>query len=159
VRWLVAGLLAAACTTNPRPTPTGTECADPNPVTGTSTLTWDNFGQAFMTHYCTMCHSSALPEMSMRNGAPLWHDFDTLKGVIGPIPHIDEQAGWGPKARNNFMPGAGTGGRCPSVPGGPLDEDCPEPTDQERTDLAQWLACEQVRHRFTDAGIDSAPGD
>ena len=62
-----------------------------------------------------------------------------------PWPHIDEQAGWGPNAHNSFMPGAGTGGRCPSTLGGQLDEDCPEPTDQERTDLATFLACEHER--------------
>ena len=118
------------------------------------TLTWDNFGQPFMTKYCTMCHSSQLDKESLRNGAPLYHDFDTLLGVMridtARSDHIDEQAGWGPKAHNDFMPGA----RCPSTPGGTLDRDCAQPTDEERTNLAIWLACEQNRpHDFTDAGV------
>jgi hypothetical protein len=141
----------AACTTG-TPTPTGARCPDPDPMT----LTYDNFGKPFMTTYCTMCHSSRLNRPSLRNGAPTYHDFDTLFGVIrvdnGPTDHIDEQAGWGPDAHNDFMPGA----RCPSVPGGKLDSDCKQPTAEERTNLAIWLACERDRpHDFTDAGIDA----
>ena len=140
--------LLAGCPASP--TPTGTTCPDPDPMT----LTWDNFGQPFMTKYCTWCHDSHLP-LSKRNGAPLYHDFDTLLGVLEVPDHIDEQAGWGPKAHNDFMPGAGTGGRCPSTLGGPLDEDCPKIDGQTRTNLAQWVACERLRnHSFTDAGVD-----
>lgn len=137
-------LFALAACSSASPAPTGTECADPDPITGTTTLTWDNFGHDFMFHYCTNCHSSTLPN-SKRNGAPIYHDFDTLLGVLEVADHVDEQTGWGPKAQNNFMPGGGTNGRCPSMPGGSLDEDCPEPTGQERTNLAQWLACERLR--------------
>jgi hypothetical protein len=97
-----------------------------------------------MTKYCTNCHSSDLTH-SERNGAPIYHDFDTLLGVLEVPDHIDEQTGWGPNAHNNFMPGEGTGGRCPSVKGGQLDEACPEPTAEERTNLAQWIACERLR--------------
>jgi hypothetical protein len=108
-----------------------------------------------MFRYCTNCHNSALTKLSLRNGAPLFHDFDYLFGVLETIPHIDEQAGSGPKAHNTFMPGAGTNGRCPSQLGGPLDENCPEPTAEERASLAMWLACERSRsHNFTDAGVD-----
>jgi hypothetical protein len=142
MRTLVFLVLLAGCTE--KPTPTGTTCADPDPITGTTTLTYDNFGQAFMTHYCTNCHSSDLTH-SQRNGAPIYHDFDTLLGVLEVPDHIDEQTGWGPNAHNNFLPGDGTSGRCPSVKGGPLDEDCPEPTSEERTNLAQWIACERLR--------------
>ena len=113
-----------------------------------------NFGKTFMDTYCTNCHTYGL-KISMRNGAPLFHDFDSLYGAMGPVDHIDEQAGWGPKAQNAFMPGAGTNGRCPSTLGGPLDEDCPEPTGEERTKLSEWIACERLRHHdFVDAGID-----
>lgn len=147
MRTLVFSLVLAACTSS-SPTPTGTTCPDPDPTTGTTTLTYDNFGQAFMVKYCTNCHSSDLPH-SERNGAPIYHDFDTLEGVLEVPDHIDEQAGIGPKASNHFMPGDGTGGRCPSMKGGPLDEDCPEPTDEERTNLAVWIACERLRpHTF-----------
>src|SRR5687768_4665418 len=114
------------------PEPTGTVCPTPDP----QTLRWDNFGQAFMQDYCTACHSSELTR-SQRNGAPLYHDFDTLLGVKQTPEHIDEQAGYGPNAKNEFMPPE----RCPSTPGGPLDRDCPQPTADERTKLAEWMAC------------------
>jgi hypothetical protein len=149
-------LIALAACSGGSPTPTGTTCADPDPVTGTTTLTWDNFGHDFMFKYCTNCHSSDLPN-SKRNGAPIYHDFDTLLGVLEVPDHIDEQTGWGPKAQNDFMPGGGTNNRCPSVPGGSLDENCPEPTGTERTNLSQWIACERLRpHDFADAGVGSA---
>ena len=157
MRWMFLITLAVAgCTGGATPTPTGTTCPDPDPVTGTTTLTWDNFGHDFMFKYCTNCHNSALTEPSQRNGAPLFHDFDTLLGVLEVPDHIDEQAGWGPKAKNSFMPGAGTDYRCPSMLGGPLDENCPKPTGEERTNLSQWLACERLRsHSFVDAGVDA----
>jgi hypothetical protein len=149
-RWLaLCSSLLVACATNSRPAPTGTTCAGPDPATGTTTATWKNFGCPFMTKYCTNCHASALP-LSKRNGAPLFHDFDTLLGVMEVPDHIDQYTGWGPMAHNNLMPGGGTDGRCPSTPGGSLDESCPEPTAQERTQLSQWLACERLRtHDFS----------
>jgi hypothetical protein len=157
MRWIVIALFigSAGCSSGGVPTPTGTTCPDPD---GATTLTWDNFGKAFMFKYCVNCHDSALPR-SKRNGAPLYHDFDTLLGVKEvanmPVNHIDEQAGWGPNAHNTFMPGAGTNGRCPSKLGGPLDEACPEPTGEERTELAQWIACEvQRKDDLGDAGVD-----
>jgi hypothetical protein len=134
----------AGCPSTGKPTPTGTTCADPDPVTGTTTLTWQNFGYDFMCHYCTNCHDSSL-KLDQRNGAPLFHDFDSLIGVMEVPDHIDEQAGSGPNAHNTFMPGAGTGGKCPSTPGGPLDESCMEPTAEERQQLSQWVACQRLR--------------
>lgn len=125
----------AACSSG-TPTPTGTVCPDPDPMT----LTYDNFGQTFMTRYCNQCHNSTLPR-SKRNGAPLFHDFDSLIGVLEIPDHIDEQAGWGPKAKNDFMPPP----QCPSVPGGALDKDCDQPTGEERTNLSLWIACERGR--------------
>ena len=137
------------------PTSTGTSCADPDPITGTTTLTWTNFGHDFMFKYCTNCHESSLT-INQRNGAPLFHDFDTLEGVLEVPDHIDQQAGWGPKAHNNFMPGDGTNGKCPSVAGGPLDENCVDPTGEERTNLSLWIACERLRpQNFVDAGVGS----
>ncbi|MFT3694478.1 MAG: hypothetical protein QM831_15125 [Kofleriaceae bacterium] len=147
MRIIIIAFVLAACTSE-KPTPTGTTCADPDPLTGTTTLTWDNFGNAFMQKYCTNCHSSDLSH-NERNGAPIYHDFDMLQTTLDVADHIDEQTGIGPKATNRFMPGDGTGGRCPSMKGGPLDEDCIEPTDEERTNLALWLACEVQRpHDF-----------
>ena len=130
-----------ACTAPAKPAPTGATCPDPN----NPPQTWQTFGYDFFCHYCTNCHDSSLTTSQARNGAPYGHDFDTLAGVMGPWDHIDELAGWGPKAHNSFMPGGADGGRCPSMLGGELDEDCPEPTNQERTDLATFIACERER--------------
>jgi hypothetical protein len=87
-----------------------------------------------------VCHDSSLHN-SQRNGAPLYHDTDTLLGVLKIVDHIDEYAGAGPAAVNTEMPPS----RCPSTPGGKLDRDCPAPSEAERTQLSQWLACEQLR--------------
>lgn len=119
--------------------PTQSTCPDAvNPR-----LTWQSFGYGFMCHYCTNCHDSSLG-ISKRNGAPALHDLDTLLRTMEIAGHSDEQAAWGPAAHNNFMPGAGTSGRCPSQLGGALDMDCLEPTEQERRDLGEFLACEKM---------------
>ena len=141
MRLVLLGLLIVGCTGN-QATPTATRavCPDPDPMA----LTWDGFGQKFMADFCTDCHSSKLVH-SLRNGAPLYHDYDTLMGVLEIPDHIDSWAGAGPAATNTVMPPA----RCPSAPGGPLDRDCPQPTDQQRMDLSVWLACEVNRpHTF-----------
>lgn len=142
MRYLIFALLVAC---GPSPTPTGTECPDPDPLT----LTWDSFGRDFMTRYCTWCHDSSLPR-SQRNGAPLYHDFDTLEGTRQTPDHIDEQAGFGPNAENQFMPPE----RCPSTKGGALDTTCPVPTAEERRNLAMFIACERKREFIRDAGVD-----
>jgi hypothetical protein len=122
------------------PTPTGTVCPDPDP----GTLTYENFGKPFMEKYCTWCHDKAITR-SNRNGAPIYHDYDTLLGVLETPDHIDQQAGSGPKASNDFMPP----GRCPSVAGGKLSVDCEQPTEEERQQLSEWIACERNRpHTF-----------
>jgi len=148
MRVSVVLLFAAACGSSP--TSTGTACPSPDPMT----LTWDNFGRDFMAKYCTWCHDSSLTH-SMRNGAPLYHDYDTLLGVLETPDHIDQQAGFGPDAQHTLMPPT----RCPSVKGGALDHDCERPTDDERRNLAMWIACERKRpHSFgSDAGVDAAP--
>src|SRR5437763_14020467 len=98
MRWTVLMLLLAACPTNgARPTPTGAVCPDvQNPQ-----FTWENFGHDFMFKYCTNCHNSALegPRLRERNGAPAFHDFDTYIGVMEVPDHIDQQTGFGPKAK------------------------------------------------------------
>jgi hypothetical protein len=136
MRLVILGFVLAACSDTPPPTPTETVCPDPDP----GTLTWDSFGRQFMTTYCTVCHSATLMNAS-RNGAPLFHDFDSLQGVLYLPNHIDEQAGSGPAATNTRMPPE----RCPSTPGGRLDRDCPQPSEAERKDLAVWVACEDQR--------------
>jgi hypothetical protein len=129
-------LLTGGCTNTVVPTPTKAVCPDPDPMT----LTWASFGQQFMIDFCTDCHSSTLVH-SQRNGAPLYHDYDTLMGVLSIPDHIDSWAGAGPAASNTIMPP----GRCPSMPGGALTRDCPQPSEQQRKDLSEWLACERAR--------------
>ncbi|MEO7731285.1 MAG: hypothetical protein ABIY55_09955 [Kofleriaceae bacterium] len=129
----LAGL--GACSNTALPTATQAVCPSPAPD-----LTWDNFGQKFMADYCTSCHASTLLH-AQRNGAPLFHDYDSLHGVLSIPDHIDKYAGAGPAAVNTLMPP----GRCPSTPGGSLDRDCPEPTDAERTNLSLWLACQPAQ--------------
>lgn len=136
MRFVLLGLLVAGCTNAAVPTPTQAKCPDPDP----GTLTWNSFGQKFMADFCTACHDSQL-DHAHRNGAPLYHDYDMLFGVLEIPDHIDQYAGSGPAAHNTLMPPS----RCPSTPGGSLDRDCPEPTDQQRTDLSVWLACERNR--------------
>jgi hypothetical protein len=140
MRVMLFAFVLAACGTSAKPTPTGTTCPDVN----NPQLTWQNFGYDFMCHYCTNCHDSSLT-LTQRNGAPLFHDLDTLFGVMEVWLHTDEQAAWGPMVHNNFMPGGGTNGRCPSTLGGPLDKACLEPTDAERENLGVFIACENQR--------------
>lgn len=84
-----------------------------------STLTYENFGQPFMESYCIHCHASWLQGGGQRRGAPVDHDFDTQLGVQVEIDHIDRAA-----AGSDAMPPYG-----------------PRPTADERTELAEWLAC------------------
>lgn len=134
MRALVMLALLAGCPAEP--TPTGATCPDPDP----GTLTYESFGQTFMEHYCTWCHASDLPR-SQRNGAPIYHDYDSLLGVLETIDHVDEQAGFGPDAKNTLMPPDD----CPTTPGGTANRSCPRPTDEERRQLSEWLACEKLR--------------
>lgn len=133
---LISLVFALGCSSSGNPTPTGATCPDPDPMT----LTWDSFGQHFMETYCTACHDSALKH-SQRNGAPLYHDYNTLMGVLQTIDHVDEYAGSGPAASNSEMPPS----KCPSTPGGSADTACPQPSEEERSQLAIWLACEANR--------------
>lgn len=88
-----------------------------------STLTYANFGQAFMGAYCTRCHSSTLTG-GARMGAPEFHDFDSQFGVQAVADHIDQAAGAGPAATNTAMP-----------------LNAPQPSLAERQQLAEWIAC------------------
>jgi len=91
----------------------------------TSTLTYVNFGEPFMTKYCIGCHSSTLSGDD-RMGAPAFHDFDTQIGIQRVMDHIDETAASGPAATNLAMPPKGESHR---------------PTLEERQQLAEWIAC------------------
>ena len=89
----------------------------------TSTLTYANFGQAFMMNYCTRCHDKALMG-DARMGAPADHDLDTQIGVLRVANHVDETAASGPAATNMSMPPNGS-----------------KPSLAEREMLAEWIAC------------------
>ena len=98
--------------------PTKSTC----PPQGTS-LTYNNFGKPFMESYCTRCHdSNKMGEM--RQGAPAYHDFDTLIGIKQVSNHVDETAASGPEATNLAMPPDGA-----------------KPTLAERQMLGEWIAC------------------
>jgi len=89
-----------------------------------SSLSYQSFGRDFMQRYCTRCHGSNLAG-SARHGAPSGHDFDTLESIQRtPIEHIDEQAAAGIFQINTAMP-----------------PDAPRPTEPERRELGEWLAC------------------
>jgi uncharacterized membrane protein len=118
---LALALVVAACGSDDGGAPTGSTCPDG------STLTYESFGAQFMDDYCTRCHSSELTGED-RNGAPLNHDFDTLAGVLAVADHIDEEAAAGPDSVNTAMPPR-----------------APKPTEEERRQLGEWLACEVAR--------------
>lgn len=97
--------------------PTGAVCPP------ASTLTYDTFGRTFMETYCTECHDSRLTGED-RQGAPSFHDFETVEGVRNVADHVDRMTGSGPSATNTQMP--------------PED---PKPTLAERQMLSEWIAC------------------
>jgi hypothetical protein len=97
--------------------PTGATCPDG------STLTYDSFGRGFMDDYCVRCHSSEVTGDD-RKGAPSDHNFDTQFEIQSFHDHIDWMAGAGPDAVNTQMPPSGTA-----------------PSEAERRQLSEWLAC------------------
>lgn len=113
----LVALALTACHTHDEYTPSGAECPEE------STLTWDSFGKPFVEKYCTRCHSSALSG-SARQGAPNDHNFDTVEGIRAELEHVDGQAAAGPDVVNTGMP-IGS----------------PTPTEDERRQLGEWLAC------------------
>jgi uncharacterized membrane protein len=80
----------------------------------TPTLTYANFGQAFMQSHCLACHSASGPESPK---------LDTLAQVQAAAGDIDRAAAAGPNAVNTYMP-----------EGSSVDE-------AERRKLGEWLAC------------------
>lgn len=96
---------------------TGAECPSQQ------TLTYENFGRAFMQSYCLSCHDSKVPTRQ-RKGAPSDHNFDKLSDIRSFAEHIDLYTGSGPLGTNMTMP-----------------PDDPTPTLEERRKLSEWLAC------------------
>jgi uncharacterized membrane protein len=97
--------------------PTGSVCPT------TQTLTYANFGQAFFASYCQRCHASTVTGAA-RMGAPSDHTFDMVQDIQLLAEHIDELAAAGPDAVNTEMPPDGA-----------------KPTEAERRQLGEWLAC------------------
>jgi hypothetical protein len=79
-----------------------------------STLTYQNFGQAFMQTNCVSCHNENGPESPA---------LSTLEQVRAHRDEIDRAAAAGPNATNTFMP------EGISV------------SKEERLKLGEWLAC------------------
>jgi uncharacterized membrane protein len=88
-----------------------------------STLTYNNFGKQFMESYCTRCHATDKVGEA-RQGAPSFHDFDTLFGIKAVSDHIDQTTASGPAATNMGMPPDGA-----------------KPSLAERQMLGEWIAC------------------
>jgi uncharacterized membrane protein len=84
----------------------------------TSTLTYANFGSAYMTSYCLGCHST---NASNRQGAPISVNFDTLEQVQNQASRVDARSGAG-----SSMPPVSFS----SIPSG-----------SERTMLSEWIDC------------------
>jgi uncharacterized membrane protein len=104
-------VLAGACGSDAK----GPEC----PPTKTS-LTYTNFGQAFMTTYCASCHAGSVTGAA-RQGAPTGDVFDTLSQIHAKSDDIIHEV-----AVEKSMPyGAAS----------------KKPTDAERQQLGEWLAC------------------
>jgi uncharacterized membrane protein len=97
---------------------TGVTC----PPAGT-TLTYQNFGNSFMSTYCLRCHNSALTG-DARKDAPNDLNFNTVEEVRAESKDIDEQAGANATITNEEMP---PDGEKPSV--------------EDRRKLSEWLAC------------------
>jgi uncharacterized membrane protein len=91
--------------------------------TGGTTLTYQNFGQTFMSTYCTRCHNSALTG-SARKDAPSDVNFNTIEGIKAESKEIDKWAGASATVTNDSMP---PDGEKPSV--------------EDRRKLSEWLSC------------------
>lgn len=107
-------------------------CTDEPPLFGPPTesvcppgsaMTYQSFGERFMTDYCTECHHSDL-KGAARKGAPTFHDFNLPQGIRAIRDHIDWTSAAGPAAINESMPPSG-----------------PRPTEADRLMLGEWLAC------------------
>ena len=115
----VVGLLPVACEDEHEHEGVPTQSVCPT----TQTLTYANFGQAFFNSYCQRCHAGTVMGAA-RMGAPADHTFDQIQDIQLLNDHIDEHAAAGPAGVNTEMP-----------PSGPF------PTEAERRQLGEWLAC------------------
>lgn len=102
---------------------TGAELSSQSTCPPNGALTYASFGQAFAEHYCTRCHSSAL-DGDARHGAREGFNFDTQGGIRARIAEIDDEAAAGPGGVHDDMP-----------------KNDPRPSETERRQLGEWLAC------------------
>ena len=125
-RILAVSALATACAAHPNDEEHAAIGSSGATCPSNSTLTYDGFGRDFMERYCTTCHSSALTGAARRD-APTGADFDSRKALreVG-AEHIDLHAAAGPSRVNQVMP--------------PDDFEA-QPTNAERRQLGEWLAC------------------
>lgn len=99
--------------------PTGAICPS------NSTVQYEPEIRAFMSTYCTRCHSSQLKGDEARLCATPGHDFDNQNGILDEAEHVARDAAAGPLATNTRMPPAAY----------------PQPSVAERAMLGEWLAC------------------
>ena len=97
--------------------PPATETADTGLCQDLPTVTWDNFGDGFMTQACQSCHASGSPS---REGAPLSVTFDTQQQTLAQRDRILARA---------------TGDAPDMPPQGGVHED-------DRLKLEWWLLCQ-----------------
>lgn len=97
--------------------PTGSVCPPD------STLTYASFGEPFFETYCQSCHGSQV-RGTARQGAPSSHTYDDVAAIRRGLEEIDRRSAAGPNAINMDMP-----------------RSFPVPTDAEREQLGEWLAC------------------
>ena len=114
--WIAFVFVTACAAQRATPTPTETQCANPDPA-APGALTYDNFGKSYLDANCNSCHSA---EDGSRHGAPDGFHFDTLDEVRQHADRIFVRAA----ASNTTMPP------------GPND-----PPMAPRAQLADWLAC------------------
>ena len=103
---IFVSVLVGACGGSGSSGGTGTTCPT------ASTLTYANFGQAFMQNYCLECHAT--------RESPI---LSTQAQVQAALDELDAVAGSGPNGTNTSMP---QGRSCPTA---------------ERVKLSEWLAC------------------
>jgi mono/diheme cytochrome c family protein len=103
----VVSLASAACGGGPGDS-TGSTCPTD------SSLTYENFGQAFMRDHCLACHAASAPRSPK---------LDSVDLVRASKTDIDKSAAAGPNGVNTYMPESG------SV------------SEADRRLLGEWLAC------------------
>jgi hypothetical protein len=106
--WGLTALFAAGCGEDGLGDASGSTCPSD------SSLTYENFGQAFVQTNCLVCHGKTGPESPK---------FDTVEQIRASAGDIDRAAAAGPNGVNTFMPEDG------SV------------AEAERRKLGEWLAC------------------